>query len=142
MPLDILKLDAGFFREENNLHRSEIVVSEAIQLAKKLNMKTVAEGIDEKEQVDFLAAEGCDMIQGYYYAKPAPKAEFEVRLVKDGDEAVETFAETEEPVVAAVEPAAAVEEAVVSEVETAAEEPVVADTEVETDAAEEPVGGC
>ena len=159
MPLDILKLDAGFFREENNLHRSEIVVSEAIQLAKKLNMKTVAEGIDEKEQVDFLAAEGCDMIQGYYYAKPAPKAEFEVRLVKDGDEAVETFAETEEPVVAAnevetdadetvvepvvpagVEPAAAVEEAVVSEVETdAAEEPVVADTEVETDAAEEPV---
>lgn len=113
MPLDILKLDAGFFREENNLHRSEIVVSEAIQLAKKLNMKTVAEGIDEKEQVDFLAAEGCDMIQGYYYAKPAPKAEFEVRLVKDGDEAVETFAETEEP--------------------------VVADTEVETDAAEEPV---
>ena len=138
MPLDILKLDAGFFREENNLHRSEIVVSEAIQLAKKLNMKTVAEGIDEKEQVDFLAAEGCDMIQGYYYAKPAPKAEFEVRLVKNGDEAVETFAETEEPVVADTEVETdAAEEPVVPEVETAAEEaPVVTANEVETDADE------
>ena len=150
MPLDILKLDAGFFREENNLHRSEIVVSEAIQLAKKLNMKTVAEGIDEQAQVDFLAAEGCDMIQGYYYAKPAPKADFEVRLVIDGDEAVETFAETDEPVVTdtesdtvaettfepvvpAVEPAAAVEEAVVSEVETAAEKPVVPSVEPQSD---------
>ena len=104
MPLDILKLDAGFFREENNLHRSEIVVSEAIQLAKKLNMKTVAEGIDEKEQVDFLAAEGCDMIQGYYYAKPAPKAEFEVRLGgKYGEDIAKEGAEAEASDVATAE---------------------------------------
>ena len=81
MPLDILKLDAGFFRgqtEDNS--RTEIVVSEAIRLAKSLNMKTVAEGVEEKAQVDFLASEGCDMIQGYYYAKPMPKEEFEARI--------------------------------------------------------------
>jgi len=81
MPLDILKLDAGFFRGENtDQSRTEIVVSEAIRLAKSLNMKTVAEGVEDKAQVDFLASEGCDMIQGYYYAKPMPKEEFEQRI--------------------------------------------------------------
>lgn len=81
MPLDILKLDAGFFRSENaDNNRSHIVVAEALQLAKKLNMTTVAEGVEDKEEVDFLAAEGCSMIQGYYYAKPMPKEEFEKRI--------------------------------------------------------------
>ncbi|MCR5624844.1 MAG: GGDEF domain-containing phosphodiesterase [Lachnospiraceae bacterium] len=79
MPLDVLKLDAEFFRGESD-GRGRIVVSEAIRLARKLNMKTVAEGIEIKEQIDFLAEEGCDMIQGYYYAKPMPGAEYEERM--------------------------------------------------------------
>ena len=77
MPLDILKLDAGFFRGEKDNKRTEIVVSEALHLAKKLNMTTVAEGVEDKYQVDFLAAEGCSMIQGFYYAEPMPKEEYE-----------------------------------------------------------------
>ena len=81
MPLDILKLDAGFFRGSENNPRTEIVVSEAIRLAKSLNMKTVAEGVEEKCTVDFLANEGCDMIQGYYYAKPMPGDEYELRII-------------------------------------------------------------
>ena len=80
MPLDVLKLDAEFFRGENGGGRGEIVVSEAIRLAKSLNMRTVAEGVEIREQVDFLAAQGCDMIQGYYYAKPMPKNEFAGRV--------------------------------------------------------------
>jgi len=82
MPLDVLKLDAGFFRDMTDDGRGEIVVSEAIRLAKCLNMKTVAEGVEDKEQVDFLAAEGCDMIQGYYYAKPMPSEEYMARMEK------------------------------------------------------------
>ena len=78
MPLDILKLDAGFFRGSEDNPRTEIVVSEAIRLAKSLNMKTVAEGVEEKSTVDFLANEGCDMIQGYYFAKPMPRNEYEI----------------------------------------------------------------
>ena len=77
MPLDVLKLDADFFRRDDGTGRGRIVVSEAISLAKKLSMRTVAEGVEEKDQVDFLAEEGCDMIQGYYYAKPMPKEEYE-----------------------------------------------------------------
>lgn len=80
MPLNILKLDAGFFRGEKDNERAEIVVSEILHLAKKLNMTTVAEGVDEQHQVDFLAAEGCNMIQGYYYSKPMPKEEYEARM--------------------------------------------------------------
>ena len=67
MPLDVLKLDAEFFAGDVNDDRGEIVVSEAIQLAKRLNMLTVAEGVEAKEQVAFLAKHGCDMIQGYIY---------------------------------------------------------------------------
>ncbi len=82
MPLDVLKLDAEFFRGEAEDGRAQIVVSEAIKLGKCLNMRIVAEGVEVKEQVDFLAGEGCDMIQGYYFAKPMPKNEYEERMQK------------------------------------------------------------
>ena len=82
MPLDILKLDAGFFGGDKHNERAEIVVAETLQLAKKLNMTTVAEGVDYQSQVDFLAAEGCDMIQGYFYSKPMPKEEYALKLEK------------------------------------------------------------
>lgn len=80
MPLDVLKLDAGFFRGERGGERGEIVVAETIKLAKNLHMKTVAEGVEEKEQVEFLAKQGCDLIQGYYFATPMPKDEYTARL--------------------------------------------------------------
>ncbi|WP_167958782.1 EAL domain-containing protein [Anaerosporobacter faecicola] len=79
LPLDVLKLDADFFRGEDQEKRGDIIVGETIQLAKCLNMRTVAEGIETKEQVDFLAGKGCDMIQGYFYAKPMPVKEYEER---------------------------------------------------------------
>lgn len=82
LPLDILKLDAEFFRGEDDEERGEIVVAQVIQLAKKLEMKIVAEGIEKKEQVDFLAGQGCDMIQGYYYSKPVPNEEYKEKLEK------------------------------------------------------------
>ncbi|MCR5148168.1 MAG: EAL domain-containing protein [Eubacterium sp.] len=80
MPLDVLKLDAEFFRGDSQDGRGEIVVSEAIKLAKNLKMRTVAEGVEVREQVDFLAGEGCDMIQGYYYAKPMPAEDYKDRM--------------------------------------------------------------
>ena len=88
MPLDVLKLDAEFFRGDMDDERGEIVVSEAIKLAKSLNMKTVAEGIEAKDQVEFLAKQGCDMIQGYIYAKPMPEDKF-VKRIKSGTHSVD-----------------------------------------------------
>ncbi len=96
MPLDVLKLDAEFFRGDGENDRAQIVVSEAIRLAKNLNMRTVAEGVEVKEQVDFLADLGCDMIQGFYFAKPMPKEDYVKRMQgEDGETSKEQEASVE-----------------------------------------------
>ena len=77
LQLDVLKLDADFFRGVDAVERGMLIVSEVIDLAKKLNMKIVAEGIENREQVDFLTEQECDLIQGYFYAKPMLVSEFE-----------------------------------------------------------------
>lgn len=76
LQLDVLKIDADFFRGENVQERGMLIVSEVIDLAKKLNMKIVAEGIESREQVDFLVEQECDLIQGYFFAKPMVVEEF------------------------------------------------------------------
>ena len=76
MPLDVLRLDADFFRGETEGGRGEKVVTEAIKLAKSLNMHAVAEGVEEKGQVEFLAGLDCDMIQGYFFSEPLPKEKY------------------------------------------------------------------
>ncbi len=79
LSIDVLKIDADFFRGAESIDRGMVIVSEVIDLAKKLNMKIVAEGIESRDQVDFLVAQECDLIQGFYYAKPMPVDEFEER---------------------------------------------------------------
>lgn len=76
LQIDVLKIDADFFRGADVEERGLLIVSEVIDLAKKLNMKIVVEGIESREQVEFLTAQECDLIQGYFYAKPMPVAEF------------------------------------------------------------------
>ena len=76
LQIDVLKIDADFFRGENVEERGMLIVSEVIDLAKKLNMKIVAEGIESREQVDFLIEQECDLIQGYFFAKPMAVEEF------------------------------------------------------------------
>lgn len=84
LPIDVLKLDMDFFKGQDSGGRSEIVVKETIRLAKKLDMKIVAEGIEKKEQVEFLAGQGCDMIQGFYFAKPMTVSDFEKKMQQEG----------------------------------------------------------
>ena len=96
MPLDVLKLDADFFRgAAADTARGDIVVSETIRLAKSLHMRTVAEGVEIRDQVEFLARQGCDMIQGYYFAKPMPAEEYRERMIQGRNDGKD--AETEMP---------------------------------------------
>ncbi|MBE5938659.1 MAG: GGDEF domain-containing protein [Lachnospiraceae bacterium] len=76
LQIDVLKIDADFFRGADVEERGLLIVSEVIDLAKKLNMKIVAEGIESREQVEFLIEQECDLIQGYFYSKPMPVEEF------------------------------------------------------------------
>lgn len=76
LTIDVLKIDADFFRNVEEVERGMLIVSEVIDLAKKLDMKIVAEGIESRDQVDFLVQQECDLIQGYFFAKPMPVEEF------------------------------------------------------------------
>lgn len=75
LPVDVIKLDRTFFSDYSELRRAVTVVSGIINMAKNLGIKTVAEGVETKEQIDFLSELGCDIVQGYYYAKPMPALE-------------------------------------------------------------------
>lgn len=77
LPMDILKLDMLFFREESDVTRARTVIANIVVMAKELNMKTVAEGVEQMEQVEFLRKIGCDVVQGYVFARPMPMADFD-----------------------------------------------------------------
>jgi len=84
LQLDVLKIDADFFRgREKNEERGSLIVEETIHLAKNLGMTTVAEGIESADQVEFLAKSGCDLIQGFYFAKPMPIEDYEKKMEED-----------------------------------------------------------
>ncbi|MCX7714362.1 MAG: EAL domain-containing protein [Clostridia bacterium] len=81
LPFDILKLDGRFFKKGTSPRRDKIVVKNIVYMAKELEMKTVSEGVEEWEQVDFLRKIGCDMVQGYVYSKPIPIDVFEEKFL-------------------------------------------------------------
>lgn len=82
LPFNVLKLDRNFFNDSQNGPRNQIVVSCVLDMAKKLQMDTVAEGIEIEEQVRLLKSMGCDYIQGYIYASPMPAEEFRSQLLE------------------------------------------------------------
>lgn len=81
-PMDKLKIDQSFVRDIPEIDNGEIA-KVVIELGKILKMKVIAEGVETKEQLDFLKENGCDEIQGYYFGKPMPPVEFE-KLLKNG----------------------------------------------------------
>ncbi len=80
LPVDTLKLDKLFFRESENTSRDRSIIRSVIAMARSLNIKTVAEGVETLDVVDFLKLVGCTLIQGYIYSKPLPLTEFEEKL--------------------------------------------------------------
>lgn len=76
LAVDIIKIDRSFFENDTDKERAKSVVGSVTEMAKKLKIHTVAEGVETLEQVEFLKAVGCDIVQGYYYAKPMPVAQF------------------------------------------------------------------
>ncbi|MCC6095301.1 MAG: EAL domain-containing protein, partial [Eubacterium sp.] len=66
--LDVIKLDMEFLRSFNRTSRE--IIRSTIHMAKNLGIRTIAEGVERKDQVDFLKSIGCDMMQGWYFGKP------------------------------------------------------------------------
>mgnify|MGYP003341163910 CR=1 FL=1 len=70
MKVDKLKIDRSFIRHLGDPTYDPVLVQMMLELARRLGIKSVAEGVEEQRQLDWLAAAGCQMVQGYFYAKP------------------------------------------------------------------------
>ena len=81
LPFDRLKIDKSYVDNIVECNNEQIVVEQIIQLANKLGLKTIAEGIELREQKEFLLKHGCDYGQGYYFSKPI-KLELLLKLMK------------------------------------------------------------
>ena len=83
LPIDKLKIDQAFVRDLPEDEEDAGITKAVIALANSLNLKVIAEGVETKEQRDFLVENGCKKIQGYFYSKPVPSNEFE-NILRDG----------------------------------------------------------
>ena len=80
MPLDVLKLDMKFIQGETAKAESQGILQTIVELARRMNLSVVAEGVETREQLNRVAETGCDYVQGFYFAKPIPSQEFEALL--------------------------------------------------------------
>ncbi len=75
LPISTVKIDLGFLQELNRSHTDKRLVSAMIMLAHNLGKLVVAEGVETKEQKDWLKEMGCDLMQGYYFSAPKSYAD-------------------------------------------------------------------
>ncbi len=72
MPFHILKIDKLFVQDIGNTKNSDALVIAIISMAQSLDLEIVAEGVETKEQLEFLKIHKCDSVQGYFFSKPKP----------------------------------------------------------------------
>ncbi len=82
IPATVLKLDKEFLNSQDT-QKEHIIINSVINMAKSLDMTTVAEGVEDQKQSDALKKMGCDIVQGFFYAKPMPEGDFNELLNKD-----------------------------------------------------------
>lgn len=81
VPVDVLKLDMRFLNS-SNAARGGNILSSVMRMAKWLDLVVIAEGVETKENADFLSSIGCNYMQGYYFARPMKATDFE-KLLKE-----------------------------------------------------------
>jgi EAL domain-containing protein (putative c-di-GMP-specific phosphodiesterase class I) len=81
-PVHTLKVDQSFVRDLPHNHDDVAITRAVIAMAHSLNMSVIAEGVERKEQLTLLTAEGCDEFQGYYCARALPEDEL-IAFLKD-----------------------------------------------------------
>ncbi|EGT4639943.1 EAL domain-containing protein [Clostridioides difficile] len=76
MPIDILKLDKSFLGGIEHDERSRNIAKSIVSLAKSLDLVVIIEGVESKEQAELMKQFGCDLVQGFYFARPMPAKNF------------------------------------------------------------------
>lgn len=86
LPVDVLKIDRSFLTENaDETENASKIIACVVSLASSLDISTICEGIETKEQANLLSKLGCDMAQGFYFARPMPVRDFE-KLVYSKEE--------------------------------------------------------
>jgi diguanylate cyclase (GGDEF)-like protein len=76
-PLDTVKIDRSFIRDVDSINKEKELTGAIIAMGRKLSLTVVAQGVETKEQADFLRQNACDEFQGYYFNKPLPADKME-----------------------------------------------------------------
>jgi EAL domain-containing protein (putative c-di-GMP-specific phosphodiesterase class I) len=82
-PVDALKIDQSFIRQISTDGDDTTIVTAVIAMARSLKLRTVAEGVETPEELEFLRAHRCDEAQGYYFSPPVPAEHF-AQLLQSG----------------------------------------------------------
>lgn len=85
LPVSFIKIDQSFVRNVEKSADDQAIVRTILSLSQTLGIPAVAEGVETKAQLEFLAAEGCQQVQGYWFAKPMPVAELEDWMAQRGE---------------------------------------------------------
>ena len=84
MPFDVIKIDKSFIDKIGSGVTSNNICRTIIRMADELGKKSIAEGVETREQLNFLERNGCDLVQGFFYSKPLPQDRF-VEFVEKQD---------------------------------------------------------
>jgi diguanylate cyclase (GGDEF)-like protein len=82
-PLDALKIDQSFVRQISDAGEDTAIVTAVIGMAQSLKLRVIAEGVETREELEFLQAHHCDEAQGYYFSRPVPPEQF-AELLRTG----------------------------------------------------------
>lgn len=82
IPVNFLKIDGMFMRDIGKSRRAEQIILSIIQVSRILDMQVVGEGVETKEQYDFLKDAGCNYIQGFYFEKPMTEQAYDILIDK------------------------------------------------------------
>lgn len=86
LPIDVIKLDRVFLKNDTLQESDKIVISCVVDMARRLRITSLCEGVETLEQSDYLKEIGCQIQQGYYFSRPVPQEEFEKFLDYGMDE--------------------------------------------------------
>ena len=84
LPVDVLKIDMVFLYKTEYPKKAQTILGTIIDLSGQLGIPSIAEGVETDEQLSMLVQMGCKRFQGYYFAKPMPVEEFELRAFRTG----------------------------------------------------------
>ena len=77
LPIDVIKLDRVFLKEDTLQENDKIIISCVVDMARRLRIVSLCEGVETLEQSDYLKEVGCQIQQGYYFSRPIPQEQFE-----------------------------------------------------------------